>query len=172
MISAHPRVLLQRQLASNAHLRKISSISGYSASVAMRRPQSIGICRMNYRYNYNHATASSMVHLASSFSSPAAAEGEAQVPHEHTANSEIVVNNAVEEDAILKDSATRAPPANDDNYIVTISNSSSSFSGDSASLNKNGDSPPPLELVSEEITDTATIPPENVIRTGKIEWIE
>ena len=188
MISAHHRLLLQRQLANNApttmaktHLRKSSSINGYSpASFATgRHHQSLGGCRsMSYNPHYNHATASSvMVHLhvrASSFSSPAATVTDEQ----QTTTSEIGVNNAIEKGAILKDNAatTCVPPTNDENNEVATANSSSLFSGDDiiASLIKSeGDPPPPLELVSGEgIADTTTISPENVIRTGKIEWIE
>ena len=124
---------------------------------------------MSYNPHYNHATASSvMVHLhvrASSFSSPAATVTDEQ----QTTTSEIGVNNAIEKGAILKDNVTTC-------NVVATANSSSLFSGDDiiASLIKSeGDPPPPLELVSGEgIADTTTISPENVIRTGKIEWIE
>lgn len=185
-VTSH-RLLLIRQLANNAPnttaktRHRTISISRHCPDIfASGRHQSLGRCHVNYYPETE--TACSLVHLqAASFSSSSATEASEVQAAEEYSTTNTSLDDSIEEDAVSKDDATFVLPNNDNDNDVHVVMSNGSIASEN--------SPPPLEILSEDIADTATaitstttdsnnddkyqgIPPENVIRTGKVEWVE
>ena len=156
MISAQ-RLLLLRRLA-NAPKTATKILHHRTISISGSCPTNLAAGR--------HPSLGRAVHLhASSFATSAAAEG-------------LAAEETKEEDAISEDDKTTFLTTNDETTVTMTTSRTSSEDIE--------DAPPPMEILSGDFTDTSApdsnnmnmdenfhgIPPEKIIRTGKIEWIE